>query len=517
MQRMPASAPNPPPRDIARFFLLFALLFGIAARLYPLLNKDFPLVDGGMFYTMIGDLQRNHFALPVFTTYNQSNIPFAYPPLALYVTGFIQSATRLPLTSLIQWLPFAVNLLILPLFFFFAKQILHSEPGAALATLIFALTPNSYWWEIVGGGLTRAPGALFFLLTALCADRMVRERRTAWIVATALCGALTVLTHPEWALQSAAVIFLFWCFYGRDKQGVKISLAVLASVALLTVPWWLAVLGDHGWDIFFQAAQATKSRWLFWTVPFAMSFSGEYTPVIAALGVYGLFIYVSRKDFLLPAWALLCLFVDPRGGLPASVIPFSMLAATALADGIAAQLVSAKEGAREWTHSLNTAIGRLFWGFILLLFLYGAIRVSSTLASHSLTRADRDAMDWVSANTEPADRFLILDDQDNPLLSPWLEWFPALAERNSIATVQGSEWLAGEQSYAAQMAFTMRAHQCLFQEISCLETLNREYEYIIISNDPSRVYPLLLSLENSMEFEMVYESGDIRIFCNLGR
>lgn len=434
-----------PSVDTTRFFLLFAFLFGIAVRIYPLLGRDFPLVDGGMFFTMIGDLQDSRFSLPSFTTYNTADIPFAYPPLALYFTGLVQLITRAPLTWLLQWLPFAINVSVLPLFYLLAKRLLKSDPKAALATLVFALTPNSFWWQIVGGGLTRAPGAVFFLLTAIALERVFSKRTPGWIMASAVSATATVLSHPEWGLQAGSAIILFALFYGRDKQGAAITMGILASVILLTSPWWLTVTGQHGWDIFVQAAQVSNSRWLFWTIPFSLSFSGETAPVIAALGVFGLFIHAARKDVLLPAWALLCLLVDPRGGLPVSVIPFSMLASTTLA-GITAQLLPSGHREDMWLDSLGTLAGRAFWGFVILLFTFNAFQVSSSLRSHSISSVERDAFKWVSDNTLPSDRFLILTNASNPLLSPLLEWFPAMTGRHSALTVQGSEWLEGQNS-----------------------------------------------------------------------
>ncbi|MBV6396702.1 MAG: hypothetical protein HFACDABA_02302 [Anaerolineales bacterium] len=463
-----------------------------------------------MFFSMMEDLQTGHYSLPAYTTYNHAAIPFAYPPIALYMAGMIQSASSLSLISLIQWAPTVINLAILPLFFVFARQLLNTEPKAALATLLFALTPNSYWWQIVGGGITRAPGALFFLLTALSAERAYRKRTIAWITLTAIGGSLTVLSHPEWGLQAAVVIFLFSIFYGCDRRGFLISAVIFVSVSMITAPWWLAVGRTHGWETFYQAAQVSNSRWLFWTIPFGLRFTGETLPVIATLGMFGLFIHFSRKEILLPVWALLCLFADPRGGLPASIIPFSLLAATALSDGIATQLLPEENHADRWIRSLSTGAGRAFWGFGILLLTYNAVQISSTLAAHSLSTAEQDALTWASANTEPDDRFLILTDEANPLLSPMTEWFPALTGRVSILTVQGSEWLTGKSSYSERVVILRQAQSCLFQDTDCLIEIGVEYEYLILKNGAR--YPLFYRLSESPRFKKVYDADSVQIF-----
>ncbi len=100
-------------------YLIFsvAVLLGLAVRLPFVLNTDFPLNDGGLFYTMVRELQANHFRLPLFTSYNGTNIPFAYPPLAFYLAGILQSLTQWDLLSIFRFLPFFINLLCIPAFY----------------------------------------------------------------------------------------------------------------------------------------------------------------------------------------------------------------------------------------------------------------------------------------------------------------------------------------------------------------------------------------------------------------
>jgi len=499
-------------------FLTFAFLFGATVRIFPLLNTNFPIFDGGMFYTMIRDLQSSHFALPAFTTYNHSDIPYAYPPLAFYITGFIDSTLHVSLISLIQWQPVVTNLLVLPVFFFFVRAIVHSDDKAALATLIFALTPNSYWWQIVGGGLTRALGALFFIFTALCAERMYRERKPIWVIATALCGAAVVLSHPEWALQAVFVIVIFWFFRGRDRQGFFFLVMVGLGIVLFTSPWWITVTQLHGFDVFIQASRATESRWLFLTTPLTLGFTSEPVPIIAVLAFCGAFIHLARKDFLLPAWAFLAIAVDPRGGLPASNFPFSIMAMTMLTEGILPLLLQTglKDSALAWTNSLNTAIGRIFWGTFIFIFLYGAYTVSIGLSRQSLSVEQMDATQWVAEHTTSTDHFLILDDYSNPLQSPLREWFPTLTERRSINTVQGSEWLSGDAGYLSQMMRNKKLHQCLYMDFQCINGLYDSYDFILLStgqpNGSNYTFPLLLSIESSNDFTLAYETTGVKIF-----
>ncbi|HUM27554.1 MAG TPA: hypothetical protein PKN81_15060, partial [Anaerolineales bacterium] len=134
-------------KDVTGFFLLLAVVFGLAVRLYPILKTDFPLVDGGMFYTMVNDLRAEGFSLPLVTSYNQADIPFAYPPLGFYLAGLINLLTGISVLNILRWLPFLISMLNIPLFYFMAERLIESKPKAALAALIFALTPSAYWWN----------------------------------------------------------------------------------------------------------------------------------------------------------------------------------------------------------------------------------------------------------------------------------------------------------------------------------------------------------------------------------
>jgi hypothetical protein len=64
-------------KQLVMILLGFAFLVGGFVRLYPAIKTGFPLNDGGLFYQMIRDLQHTGFRLPLLTSYNQLNIPFA--------------------------------------------------------------------------------------------------------------------------------------------------------------------------------------------------------------------------------------------------------------------------------------------------------------------------------------------------------------------------------------------------------------------------------------------------------
>jgi hypothetical protein len=77
------------------------------------------------------------------------------------------------------------------------------------------------------------------------------------------------------------------------------------------------------------------------------------------------------------------------------------------------------------------------------------------------------AMRWVAENTEPGTRFII------PTADVWgddeqSEWFPAIAERHSLGTVQGAEWL-GYDGYRLQLLHHAQIRSCEGGATSCYE------------------------------------------------
>lgn len=69
------------------FLFFWAVLFGGVVRIFPVLGSEMPINDGGLFFAMARDIQAANFKLPLETSYNLAGIPFAYPPLALYIAA----------------------------------------------------------------------------------------------------------------------------------------------------------------------------------------------------------------------------------------------------------------------------------------------------------------------------------------------------------------------------------------------------------------------------------------------
>lgn len=481
--RLSASEPISMKREKQFVFLLLALagLFGLYVRLGAPMQADFPVLDGGLFYTMAADLAQNGFRLPLTTSYNNLSIPFAYPPLGIMLIAELQRMTGWNLLEIVQWLPVFFSLLTLPMFYLLAREMLDSPAQAALATLFFALLPRAYEWLIMGGGISRAPGALFHLAFAWAAYRAFARREWRMSLWAALFGGLTLLTHPERVLVGGRPLPL----RGRD-----------------------AVPGRAGWRSarpVLGAAAATEFHRR------GCSFCGvagcprRVCLLESAQRIAGSLVRIDL--FHRPAQRAAC---DRYSGLAAGgywadrcVLPgvgafFRRLAGSA-GKNVRASGAGIRAGGDAFQCPVESAPD------------WKICPARRGPAGNGLA---------VSAETPPDSRFLVLDWQEIPMLSPLLEWFPALSGRTNVTTIQGREWLPGAAHFTARVESYPDLYACLDQDAACLDDWagqNEEtFDYVYLSlNTPggeTRLSRLSDSLRASPQYRLVYQTPDVLIF-----
>lgn len=502
-------------------FLLLALLLGGFVRLWPVLNAAFPINDGGLFYMMTRDLMANGYRLPLTVSYNGLDLPFAYPPLPFYLAAALADLAGWDLLDLFRLLPALFSLLAVPAFYLLARDLLEDDDQVSLAVLAFALVPPSFDWLIMGGGLTRAPAFLFSLLTLHCAYWLYADKRQWNILWTAVFAALTILCHPEAGLHAAAGALALFLFFGRNRAGLGKSLAVAGLVLALTAPWWGAVLVRHGATPFLAAARTSGHGLDSVFLLFKFDLTGEHgLQTIGALALIGLFWQLARRQAFLPAWVLLTFFVEPRSA-PLSLAPCMALLA-ALALGRIFQAFPGKQGAGQAPGELFHRRGvKPALGVLLAQWLFSAMALVLLEGGLTVSAADRQAFDWIRANTPAESRFLVLTGNE-PMTDPVSEWFPALAERRSLATVQGYEWIAATD-FGDVMQKAQEAQGCFFRGPACVDAWpddNRvRPDYLYLGRQPAPSsgeagafeQPLENLLLATGEYALVYQAPGIAI------
>lgn len=413
--------------------VVLAVALGALLRVPWVTEADFPLNDGGFVYAMVRDLQAASYALPDFTSYNAGDLPFAYPPLMLYAAAALDDLGPWSLLDVFLFVPALLGVASILAFAALARAVLGRGLAAAVATLAYALLPMSSMWLTMGGGLTWSAGALFSLLALYQATLLFQRGQRRYIATTAVLSALTVLSHPETALFTAySAVLLFFAFgpsWGSFRNAVVVSIGVL----VLASPWWLSVVARHGVEPFLVLGD-DGSAWLSGPKELLL-LSGvtheDLFPFLAMLAVLGVLGSLRDRRYLLPVWLVLPYLLQGRSADQRAVVPIAMLVGVAVIEVLPALLPAAFSRARgRLSRTAQLAAGAL------VLYLVASTSVSLAGQLQPLDPEHREAMTWVSEHTPPSSIFLVASHGD------WYrdraaEWFPVLAGRESVATVQG--------------------------------------------------------------------------------
>lgn len=465
--------------DLPALLLFTAILFGIVVRFYPATANGFPLNDGGMFFTMAQDLKANGYALPHFTNYNHADIPFAYPPFGFYIAALLSSL--IPDSDLIifLYLPAVINSLSILVFYLFAKEIINSRTSASLATLIYALSPRTFVWQIMGGGITRAFGMLFLLLMLWQAILLFRKPNRSHLFLTSLFGAGTVISHPQTALHAALGGFLLFLCFGLNKRGFISAFFTGLGVALLSSPWWGTVLARHGIEPFISAGQTSQRTLESYLGILKFDGLGDilFLPILF-LAFIGIFLTLRQKSYFLFAWAFLALLIDPRGGEGIALLSLATLAGMGLVkfSGWISRMDS------EQAEVLFTRRRvQILWMGLVMYFIMTAVIFDFQLVNTSLKAGELEMIEWVNENTTEGATFLLATGREFSMTDPLQEWFPALTEQKSTTTLQGLEWTLAENFFPWHEQLTLFQH-CA--DIACVDEWVEEndvdYDYLIV-------------------------------------
>ena len=447
--------------------VLVALLLGV-----PLLSHDWPIGDGGLFYSMIGDVIGAGFALPDVSSYQGGVIPFAYPPLAFYLAASLEVVTHASRSDILRVLPVTATVLGVAAMYPLALEVTSSRRHALLTTAYFGALVGLTSYLVSGGGLTRSLGVLLALLATWQGFRMYRLGRWRDVALTAVLSGFALLAHPETGPFIAVALgsTLVTCLRRRT---ILLTIVAALGAALIAAPWIAAVAARHGIQPFLSAA-ATPDRDLVASIV-AYCFLFLFTaPVIGMLDIVGQIQQAGHRLPRLLAWRIGAFAFDLRHAPISAAPPVSLLAAHGTLDVLTPAALSAV--ARLWTRELDArerATIRVAVSLVTLTLAFSPALGSAFAATGptaALTRDQRAAMDWVRDHTNEATRIVVLSD------GVWgsdivREWFPALSLRTSLTTSQGYEWVSSVR--AAQIAREAELRTCQdepIEQASCVDS-----------------------------------------------
>lgn len=503
--------------------LTLVVCYALLVRLPAVMRVDFPLNDGGLFLRMVQELQSNGYILPAATHYNELDIPFAYPPLGFYLTGLVATASGMPLIDVFRFLPVVVAVACVVAFYALARTMLPHRLTAFAATLAYAVVPPSYLWLIMGGGITRAVGSFFSLLALRQAYLLFTAPHRRHIILLVLWFSLTTVSHLE-SLVLVGYSMMLFAFVFRRTLGAVASLVVVGGASIvITVPWWGTVLAYHGLAPFL-AVPGSGDPWSVRLVQLlSLQVSGESFPVIGSLALLGVIACVGTKRLLLPGWLLLAFLLPTRAADQRAVVPLAMLAAIGLVDvviplvaPVAKRQLAALPKPSQHPQATVTLI------IIGLLALLSSFTAAWPL-HQSLTLGERSTMQWIARSTPPDSRFLVVTGEFWAM-DRTAEWFPVLANRVSVATVQGTEWLTRTGfTYALERHEALQ--KCATVHIECVEqwaqTYDADFTHLYVNKRPRRPNPaaapccqaVLLTLRDSPRYQLIFDSPEAAVYA----
>ncbi|RPI87741.1 MAG: hypothetical protein EHM40_22775, partial [Chloroflexi bacterium] len=450
----------------------------------------------------------------------------AYPPLGFYLGRIASDLLGLRAIQVLRWLPAFFASLSIPAFYLLALRLLKNRHYAAVSTLFFALMPRAFLWFVMGGGLTRSPGQFFMLLTLAVVIRLYEENRRADILLGGVLGGLAVLSHPEAAVHTLVSAIFLWLMLSRKRGAFVNAILVGVVVLVVTAPWWMTVINYHGLGPLINGMQTGQKTAAVFHLLFFVFTEEPYATVIAILGLIGIGYCLVRREYLLPLWMVIPFLVEGRSAAEPAGIPLAMLAALGLVNVVVAGIQAAAGKESGLSDQVSPAERNLFI-YLLIYLIFSTYMFGSRLSNAILYPGDREAMTWVRDNTPADARFLVLTGTSSVSCDSVLEWFPAWTGRQSLYTVQGTEWTQGE-NFNAYVKSTYAVQNCLSSsDSSCLDAAiaRSQYDYIYLSKvlrvnncqplDLPGSFPFFLEEMRGKEyFESVYETDGVIIYKN---
>jgi hypothetical protein len=456
------------------------------------------------------------FSFPTTVEFNGNAIPFAYPPLGLYLAAALHQVLGIDLIDLAHFLPLIFAGATVPVAALICLEVMDSRVAAFAAAGAYALVPRAWDWLIDGGGLTRAPGVVLALLAILAATKALRSDSGRSFLVTGALLALCGLTHPQAAIFGTVSVVFLIVWRRRSAALPRIGLTLAAAVVVVA-PWVLGIVAAHGLAPFLAALRTGGSPLTALYYLVSLRFTGApLADVFLVMFGMGLLTAVVRRDLLLPAWAVLLFFTDARAVGQYAMLPASMLIGYATAQLLALRPPSARH---------DKAMASMYSGAPLIAALLTLGLVGSLAAPLRdgtplvpLSAGDRVAMRWIS--TQPAARYAVISGE-NWGWDETSEWFPQLTGRVSVATVQGLEWTSTDWDKTVSRYRELQG--CSSQNVNCLLGWMTDFgvpEYVYVSGRREAVLAgggaccaaIVIAMQHDSHFAEVYSKQGVNVF-----
>jgi hypothetical protein len=382
--------------------------------------------------------------------------------------------------------------------------------------------------------LTRSPAQLFFILSLFFFITYTNRHKKSSLFLSIFCASLMTLHHLEYCLLLAISIVVFSVKVMSIKSFLKTLLVFFFGTMLLTAPYWITILLRYGISPLVSAFSSGEFS-LITSIArlLSMSFTDEtLVKYVNVLAIIGLLYCLFAGKFRLFIWFLLITFLSPRSVNRPLIFPVTIFASIAIDSIILPEVDRLYKKSRLINDANQTenqkrfsfpSFGHIFIAFsILYPFFLGFLAPSSgSSALNALKEPELKAMNWIKNNTPEGSQFVILDAANTWGVDKSNEWFPALAERKSQTTVQGTEWFS-KSGFEIQKKKYNDLKSCFKIGSPCLESWaeenNVEYSYIYLTKEDCDIknsfclFYFENSLRQSEKFQKVFENEEVLIF-----
>jgi len=145
------------------------------------------------------------------------------------------------------------------------------------------------------------------------------------------------------------------------------------------------------------------------------------------------------------------------------------------------------------------------------------------LSQNHVSDGEQTAMQWVKENTPENSQFLVLTGEPESMCESSAEWFPALADRTSLSTLQGREWVLGNK-FGEFIGHRASLQNCIDENLECLDReikyFGDDFDYIYVSiktpTDNCKAVDtfqqttrgIIIALEDAPYYVTVYKTRD---------
>lgn len=406
----------------------------IATRVYAFGGDLLPINDGALFLSFVEHIHAGKYFSDPCVTYNGDCIPLAYPPLSFFAASFFLDVGLSPINVAASY-PLLISMLLIVATIVLVLKVSIDPTVRILALAGMLLQERSLEYVLMGGGISRATGALFFVIALIATFRLIKSRSTLGLLACGISIGASMLSHPEWGLNAAIGMTILVLTLGASSVWSRMITIVCVGVIafVLILPWLLWILETHG-SAPFESASAT-AEWSAWSLLGILNLN--FLPVgLSLFCAVGAVVLVWRGQL---TWILMLLafyVITPRHFDSVAVFPNAVLAAY----GVMAMVEYAtSRSAREHTRRLVKFGIALTFGVA----LSGAL-VLRIETNPSYAQVSNDVLDAAlhARNTFPSEAKSLVIWPTRWHISYAGEWWPYLSGHTNLNTPQGSEWLA---------------------------------------------------------------------------